>query len=115
RIAMLVVKANQKIEHFFLPFRECHGVLLQCAHILGESKAKKQAIKFGEEEIALRIVFQFPGSSTKRERIIPPSLEFVHFGSCRISHTHFVRRHYKPSSIVLCLLIGSPLWNFGTR
>jgi hypothetical protein len=41
---VLVVKGNQKIEHFFLPLGECHGTLLRCAPMLGESKAKNKKI-----------------------------------------------------------------------
>jgi len=37
------VKGDQKIEDFFLPFRQGHGALLLCVAILGEVKAKSKS------------------------------------------------------------------------
>jgi hypothetical protein len=70
---VLVVKGDQKIEHFFLAFRQGHGALLQSAPILGELKAKKQAIKSETKKLSLRAGFQCLESLTIRESNVPPS------------------------------------------
>jgi len=68
-----------------------------------------------DKEIILRAGFQVPDSLTVPKKIFRRLWTLSLSRSCRIRNMEFEPRSYKATSIVLCLLIGSPLWNFGIR
>jgi hypothetical protein len=85
------------------------------------SKSEKQVIKFNSLKSLLGYGFALLDSLAIHENRENKIIIFRHrwtllrFGSWRIGNMVFASRHYKATSIVLCLGIGSPLWNFGIR